>query len=174
MLSLAEINDLDEDAFVRTLGPLFEHSSWVAGTAWHRRPFGSVSALHGALVESVAQAPRERQLALIDSHPELGGRATRRGELTAESTREQASAGLAQLPSDEADALGHLNRAYRERFGFPLIVCAREHTPDSILAYGAARLEHSREEEIDIALGEIAKIAELRLRDAVFEDPAAG
>ena len=82
---------------------------------------------------------------------------------------EQASAGLDRLTSDQLEALRRLNRSYRERFGFPLIVCVREHTADSILAWGAARLEHSREQETEIALGEITKIARLRLDD-LFEE----
>jgi OHCU decarboxylase len=167
LLSLAEINRLDEDEFVRALGSLFEHSPWVAGAAWRRRPFGSLGDLHGALVASVQEAPRERQLALIRSHPELGGREAQNGDVTAESSREQASAGLQRLPSEEVEALRRLNRSYRERFGFPLIVCAREHTPDSIVAFGAARLAHSREREIEVALEEITKIAALRLREVV-------
>ena len=166
-VSLAEVNRMDEEEFVRVLGSLFEHSPWVARGAWRARPFESVADLHDALVESMREAPCERQLELIGAHPELGGREAERGELTVESTREQESAGLQRLPSDEAQALRRLNRVYREQFGFPLIVCAREHTPDSILAFGAARLANSREEEIEVALGEIGKIAGLRLRDVV-------
>jgi OHCU decarboxylase len=166
-VSLAEVNRMGEDEFVDALGSLFEHSPWVARGAWPARPFSRLADLHGALVTCLREAPRSRQLELIGAHPELGGREAERGELTDESTREQASAGLQRLPSDEVDALRRLNRLYRERFGFPLIVCAREHTPDSILAFGEARLAHSRDEEIDVALGEIGKIAGLRLRDVV-------
>jgi OHCU decarboxylase len=155
---------------VGALGALFEHSPWVARGAWRARPFPSVDVLHAALLASVREAPRERQLTLIAAHPELGGREAERGELTAESTREQASAGLQRLPSEEVEALRRLNRSYRERFGFPLIVCAREHTPDSLLAFGEARLGHSRGEEIDVALDEIGKIAGLRLHDVVLEE----
>ncbi len=94
----------------------------------------------------------------------------RSGTLTRESTGEQASAGLDRLTAGELDALRRLNRSYRERFGFPMIVCVREHTKDSIIAWGTARLEHSREREIGIALGEIAKIARLRLADLLEEE----
>ena len=41
----------------------------------------------------------------------------------------------------------------------------REHTKASILAWGEERLGHEPEEEIEIALGEIAKIARLRLEE---------
>ena len=115
------------------------------------------------------EAPRERQLDLIRAHPELAGREAQARTLTRESSHEQASAGLDRLTSDELEALRRLNRSYRERFGFPLIVCVREHTKNSIIAWGNARLEHSRDEEIDIALGEITKIARLRLADLVAE-----
>ena len=151
------------------LGGLFEHSPWVAEAAWERRPFGSAGELHAALEAAMRDAPRERQLALIRAHPELAGREAQERTLTRESTGEQTSAGLDRLTADELDALQRLNRAYRERFGFPLIVCVREHTKASIIAWGNARLEHSREDEIDIALGEIAKIARLRLADLLSE-----
>ena len=58
-----------------------------------------------------------------------------------------------------------MNAAYRERFGFPFVVCVREHTPESILAWGEQRLTRSPAEELDTALGEIAKIARLRLEE---------
>jgi xanthine dehydrogenase D subunit len=151
------------------LGSLFEHSPWVAEAAWQRRPFGSQEELQAALEAALREAPRERQLESIRAHPELAGREAKQGTLTPESTHEQASAGLDQLTADELEALQRLNRDYRERFGFPLIVCVRERTKDSILAWGAARLEHTREQEIDIALGEITKIARLRLADLLAE-----
>jgi xanthine dehydrogenase D subunit len=152
------------------LGPLFEHSPWVAEAAWARRPFGSVVDLHAALEAAIHEAPLERQLELIRAHPELAGREAQERALTLESTGEQASAGLDRLTADELDALRHLNRSYRQRFGFPMIVCVREHTKDSIIAWGTARLGHSREREIEIALGEITKIARLRLADLLAEE----
>ena len=168
-LSLAELGGLDERRFVDALGSLFEHSPWVAEAAWRRRPFGSVAELHAALELAMREAPRERQLELIRAHPELAGREAQQRTLTRESSKEQASVGLDRLTADELETLGRLNAAYRDRFGFPLIVCAREHTKDSIIAWGVARLAHSREQEVDIALGEIAKIARLRLADLVEE-----
>lgn len=168
-LSLTELGGLDERRFVDALGSVFEHSPWVAEAAWHRRPFGSVEELHAALEAAMREAPRDRQLELIRAHPELAGRQAQERTLTRESTREQASAGLDRLTAEELEALQRLNRAYRERFGFPLIVCVREHTKDSIIGWGVARLAHSPDEEIDIALGEIAKIARLRLADLVEE-----
>jgi OHCU decarboxylase len=156
---------LEASLSLADLGSLFEHSPWVAEVAWRQRPFGSVEELHAALEAAMREAPAERQLALIRAHPELAGREAAEGALTRESSREQSSAGLDRLTHEEFEALRSLNAVYRERFGFPMIVCVREHTKESILAWGTERLEHSPEQEIEIALGEIAKIARLRLAD---------
>ena len=172
MLTLDELNAMDEDAFVAALGGVFEHSPWVARDAYARRPFGSVDELAGALEAAMRAAPRARQLDLIRAHPELAGREARAGELTAESAGEQARAGLDRLSAGEVAELEALNAAYRDRFGFPLVVCVREHTKDSILAWGRERLSHPDDEEVAIALGEIAKIARLRLDDLVASEDA--
>ena len=169
--TIDEVNNLDESGFLSKFGSLYEHSPWVAEAAWRERPFDGFPALHEAFVRAMYDAPRERQLALILAHPDLAGRAAVAGELTPESTREQASAGLDRLTPEEYEAFTRLNTGYRERFGFPMIVCVREHTKESILAQAEARMEHSREQEIEVALGEIAKIARLRLQDLVETDP---
>jgi OHCU decarboxylase len=161
------INELDRAAFVERFGPLFEHSPWVAEAAWRDRPFADRDELHEALVAAMHAAPRERQLALIRAHPDLAGKAAINGALTERSRHEQASAGLDRLRPDEYEAFTRTNEAYRRRFGFPLVVCVREHTKESILRLAAERLGNSEDEEIRVALGEIAKIARLRLEDAL-------
>ncbi|HET6885056.1 MAG TPA: 2-oxo-4-hydroxy-4-carboxy-5-ureidoimidazoline decarboxylase, partial [Rubrobacteraceae bacterium] len=83
---------------------------------------------------------------------------------------EQAFAGLNRLTPEEYEDFQRLNTAYREKFGFPFIVCVREHGKDTILASAAARLGHSRSEEIVTALGEIARIARLRLEDLIEQE----
>jgi OHCU decarboxylase len=163
---LVESNAMDDrDTFVERYGPMFEHSPWVAEDAWEHGPFADREALARALEQAMYAAPRDRQLALIRAHPDLAGRAAVEGTLTASSEREQAAAGLDRLTPDEYETFTRTNAAYRERFGFPLVVCAREHTKDSILRTAAERLDHTPEQEIDVALGEIAKIARLRLED---------
>ncbi len=172
-ITVNEINRLSEDEFVARFGSLYEHSPWVAAGAWRERPFGDLSELHGTFQRVVRDAPPERQLDLIRAHPDLAGKAAIAGDLTPESTREQASAGLNRLTPEEYEkAFTKANREYRERFGFPLIIAAREYTKETILAEGEARLKHSRSEEIETALSEIAKIAYLRLQDQV--EPGSG
>lgn len=147
---------------------MFEHSPWVAADAFDAAaPFLSLDALHAAMVAAVDAAPREQRLALIRAHPELAGRAAIAGDLGPESTREQAAAGLDRLTPEQHAALTSLTAAYRARFGFPFVVCAREHTADSIIAAVRARGGADPDEEERTALAEIAKIARLRLRDLV-------
>jgi OHCU decarboxylase len=153
------------EAFVERYGPLFEHSPWVAERAWEKRPFDDRDDLHSKLCEAMYEAPRERQLQLIRAHPDLAGRAAVEGTLTPDSAREQSSAGLDRLSPGEYEAFTRTNTAYRERFGFPFVVCVREHDKASILATAEARLQHDPEQEVRTALDEIAKIARLRLHD---------
>jgi 2-oxo-4-hydroxy-4-carboxy-5-ureidoimidazoline decarboxylase len=166
-ITVEEVNRLDEGEFVARFGSLYEHSPWVAKRAWHERPFGDLSEMHGAFLRAVRDALPEHQLALIRAHPDLAGKAAIQGALTPESTQEQASAGLDRLSPEEYEAFTRMNREYRERFGFPLVMAAREHTKETIFADAAARLKHSRSEEIETSLCEIAKIAYLRLQDLV-------
>jgi len=161
------INELDRGAFVERFGALFEHSAWVAEAAWRDRPFSDREELYEALVAAMHAAPRERKLALIRAHPDLAGKAAIEGTLTNSSKREQASAGLDRLTPDEYEAFTRTNAAYRDRFGFPFVVCAREHTKESILRVASERLRNSEHEEIRVALEEIAKIARLRLEEVL-------
>jgi len=101
----------------------------------------------------------------VPEHVISYGKAAIEGTLTHSSTREQASAGLDRLTPDEFEAFTRTNTAYRERFGFPFVICVREHTKESILRVAAERLEHTRDEEVRVALEEIAKIARLRMRE---------
>ena len=158
---------MDRDEFVARFGGVFEESSWIAREAWEQRPFGSVDALHDAMVWVVEHAPRSARLELIRAHPDLAGKAAVAGALTPASTREQAAAGLDRLTRAQYERITGLTAAYRERFGFPFVVCAREHTADSIIAGAAERLDSDPEDEERIALSEIAKIARLRLDDLV-------
>jgi OHCU decarboxylase len=169
MTNLSTLNLTDRDGFVAVCGPLFEHSPWIAQRAWEARPFASLDELHSVLCSVVEASDVNEKLALIRAHPDLVGSLARQGQLTRESTSEQAAAGLAELSPDEAAAFDRYNAAYRERFGFPFIICARQNKKEAILAAFPIRLAHEQDEEMGTAIGEIFKIARLRLYDAVSE-----
>lgn len=167
MPTLDALNRSDRAAFTAALGPLFEHSPWVAEATWAQRPFASAAALHAACCATLHAAPRDRRLALIRAHPDLAGRLARQSQLTKESTGEQASAGLDRLTDAELAEFTRNNDAYHARFGFPFVICARLNAKAAILTAMQARLAHSPEAEFAAALGEIEKIAWLRLQDTL-------
>ena len=167
--SLSQINSLSREEFVRVVGPVFEHSPWIADETWAKRPFANLEALHEALCRVVTEAGVEKQLALIRAHPDLVGRAALAGTLTAASTNEQASAGLDRLSPEEIAGFQKHNAEYRAKFGFPFVICARLNKKEAILAGFAARLKNMPEQEIKTALEEIGKIAKLRLQAIIKE-----
>ncbi|WP_119067792.1 2-oxo-4-hydroxy-4-carboxy-5-ureidoimidazoline decarboxylase [Rubrobacter indicoceani] len=167
--TLQRANALSDKEFVAKFGSLYERSSWVAAGASKERPFGSVDEMHAAFERVVAAASDRRRLALIEAHPDLAGKAAIAGELTEESAGEQATAGLDRLSPEEFKAFTRINRAYREKFSMPMIVCVRRHTKWSILRQAEKRLSSTKDAEVRVALGEIAKITRLRLNDIIEE-----
>ncbi len=163
MPKLEELNGLGREEFTRIVAPVFEHSPWVVARSAAQGPFQSVDDLHAALCQTIMKASDDEKLALIRAHPDLGGSA----DLTIESKLEQASAGLDHVLAEEREWFRENNRLYRERFGFPFVICARENKKDAIQGAFAARLQNSRAQEIETALREICKIAELRLGDLI-------
>jgi 2-oxo-4-hydroxy-4-carboxy-5-ureidoimidazoline decarboxylase len=162
-VALASLNAADEAGFMAALGDVYEHAPWVAQAASRQRPFDSLAALHAAMMAAVRAAPADQQLALIKGHPDLAGKAARAGTMTVDSKAEQASAGLERLSEAEFEQFHRLNSAYREKFGMPFIICVRRHGKDSILAQFERRLQNSEVAETETALGEIFRIAALRL-----------
>ena len=162
---MAELNALSAGDFVRVIGPVFEHSPWIAEQTGNRRPFAAMDELLGALCDTVRNAPDEQKLALIRAHPDLVGRAALAGTLTAASTNEQAAAGLDKLTPEEVALFQKQNEAYRQKFGFPFVICARLNKKEAIIEGFAQRLKNSRDQEARAALEEIFKIAHLRLQD---------
>ncbi len=162
-LTAADLSAMREAAFVTALDGIYEHSPWVAATAWQWRPFTNAEAVAEAMRRAVREATAEAQLGLIRAHPELAGRAAVQGELTPDSAREQSGAGLDQCSPEEFARLTELNRAYGERFGFPFIIAVRGHTRASVIASMEKRLRHTPDEERAEALRQIDRIAALRL-----------
>lgn len=141
---------------------LFEHSPWVEARADARPASGDRWA---DLMAVMHDAAPDEQLALIRAHPELAGKAAVDRTLTQASAAEQASAGLDRLTPDEFQRFHALNAAYRDRFGFPFIICVRLTDKAGILAAMARRLSHERDAEIATALEQIGEIVRLRLKD---------
>jgi OHCU decarboxylase len=162
------VRTLSRDDFVARFGGIFEHSAWVAEGAYDKGlgpESDSAEGLHADMAAVMRVAPKDKLLALINAHPDLAGKLHAAGRLTADSTREQSSAGLDMLTDAERARFTELNDAYKARFGFPFILAVKGKTKQEILASFETRLHHTPDQEFQTALEQIEKIALLRLKD---------
>jgi urate oxidase len=156
-----------KDAFIARYGGVFEHSPWIAEGAWEAGlgPANDTApGLHAALARVFRSASAEARLGVLNAHPDLAGKLAAAKRLTAESTSEQASAGLDSLTDAEKAAFTGLNSSYIAKFGFPFIMAVKGRSKDDILAAFRRRVEHDRETEFTTACTEVEKIALLRLK----------
>jgi 2-oxo-4-hydroxy-4-carboxy-5-ureidoimidazoline decarboxylase len=151
------------ERFVERFGGVYEHSPWVAEqcfAAAKKVPQSEYVELFARCVDAADHATKHL---LIQAHPDLAGRAAVRGELTAESTNEQASAGIDQCTDEEYAQFVAFNAAYKEKFGFPFIMAVKNSNRHEILAAFSKRIENDADTEFETAIREIHKIARLRL-----------
>ena len=166
MSSENNCNEPNLDDFVRRYGGIYEHSPWVAEKTFEDSgEIDDVDELARIFRKCVDLATKERKLELIRAHPDLAGKAALRGELTEESTTEQASAGIDQCSQEEYQQFQDLNDRYKQKFGFPFVMAVRGSNRHEILAAFERRLENDSKTEFDTAIKEIHKIARLRLQE---------
>ena len=161
-------SSMDRARFVERFGGVFEHSPWVADRAFDLElgpAHDSATGLHNALCRVFRSASAEERLGVLTAHPDLAGKLAQAKRLTADSSREQASAGLDALTDAERAEFQQMNTAYVARHGFPFIIAVRDNTKASILAAFQARLAHDRATELATACAQVERIAALRLKD---------
>jgi 2-oxo-4-hydroxy-4-carboxy-5-ureidoimidazoline decarboxylase len=163
--SIAELNQMSQEAFVEALGAVFEDTPTIAQQAWQSRPFTDIDNLHQKMVDVAKSISEDEQLALIRAHPDLGSKA----KMADASVKEQAGVGLDRLTSEEYDRFHSLNQAYKDKFKFPFIIAVRNHTKTSILNAFERRLQSTADVERQTAIAEIAQIARFRLQDLISE-----
>lgn len=159
---LAALNAMPAEAFAAALDGVFEHAPWVALRAAAARPFGSVAALHAALMAVVRGEDEAGRARFLNLHPELTA-GVLPADMTAASREEQGGAGLG-----EAGALSRLNADYRARHGIPFMICLRRHTGADVLRRFRARLARPSGVEHAAALDEVAHVSRLRLAARVL------
>jgi allantoate deiminase/N-carbamoyl-L-amino-acid hydrolase len=179
MTSLKQLNNCDADTFAEILHGLYEHSPWIPQRAAAQRPFRTIDELKLGLQKVVARATYDEQMDLIRAHPELAGKAAVAGELTPESTGEQAKAGLNLCSPEEYAALQELNAAYNSKFGFPFILAVKGGdgkglSRQAIIAAFRRRLRNQADDERREALRQINRIAEMRLNAVLQYVPHMG
>ncbi len=159
---------MDKAAFVEAFGGIFEHSAWIAERAFELElgpAHDSAGGLHNALARIFRSASEDQKLEVLVAHPDLAGKLAQAKHLTAESTSEQASAGLDALTDAERETFTELNSIYVRKFGFPFIMAVKGRTKDEILAAFKTRIDNDRSREFATACGEVERIALLRLKD---------
>jgi len=166
-LTLDDVNQMDEAAFVAAFGDIAEHSPWVARAAYAGRPFAGHDSLVAAFHGAVRGAGHPAQLALLREHPDLAGKAAIAGELAPESYNEQSGAGLDRMTAEEFALFTELNTRYRARHGIPFIRAVKGSTKEQIIAAFQERVENTPETEFQTALGQVERILRFRLEDRV-------
>jgi len=159
---------MDRSTFVETYGGVFEHSPWIAERAFDLElgpAHDTAAGLHNALARIFRSASQKERLGVLTAHPDLAGKLAAAKRLTAESTAEQASAGLDALTDEERARFTELNTAYVAKHGFPFIIAVRDNTKASILAAFEARIANDTETEFETACKQVERIARLRLED---------
>lgn len=157
---------LGREAFIARFGDLYEHSPWIAATAWDQglgSESDNVDGLARRLAAVLDAADEAAQLAVIRAHPDLAGKAALAGDLTHDSLKEQAGAGLDQCTPEELAHFTRLNAAYQARFPFPFVIAVKGKDRHAILEAFEARLGNTPDEERRTALAQIHRIARLRL-----------
>lgn len=159
---------MDRQAFVETYGGVFEHSPWIAERAFDAG-IGPANAtadgLHAALRTQFRLAAEPERLDVLKAHPDLAGKLAAAKRLTAESTREQAGAGLDALTDAERERFTELNNGYMARFGFPFIIAVKGLDKARILKAFEQRISHEPDAEFAEACRQVERIALLRLKD---------
>ncbi|ROU01033.1 allantoinase PuuE [Histidinibacterium lentulum] len=159
-------SSMDRDSFVAAFGGIYEHSPWIAERAWALElgpAHDHAAGLANALARVFRTATHEERLGVLRAHPDLAGKLAAAKRLTAESTAEQASAGLDALTDQERTRFTDLNDAYVAKHGFPFIIAVRDHDKAGILAAFEARIANGTDVEFATACRQVERIARLRL-----------
>ena len=161
-------SQLDRETFVARYGGIFEHSAWIAERAFDTElgpAHNTATGLHSALARRFRAASDTERLGVLTAHPDLAGKLAAAKRLTAESSSEQASAGLDALTDGERATFTDLNARYTEKFGFPFIIAVKGLNKDNILQAFQSRIDNDRDAEFATACKQVERIALLRLKD---------
>lgn len=161
-------SSMSKTAFVEAFGGVFEHSAWIAERAFDLElgpAHDCAAGLHNALARMFRSASRAERLGVLRAHPDLAGKLAAAQRLTAESTAEQASAGLDALTDTERVRFETLNADYVAKHGFPFIIAVKDHDKAGILRAFQTRIAQDTAAEFSTACRQVERIARLRLED---------
>ncbi|XP_002741153.1 2-oxo-4-hydroxy-4-carboxy-5-ureidoimidazoline decarboxylase-like [Saccoglossus kowalevskii] len=169
-MRISDVNQLEFDEFTSKFGNVIEHATLITAAVWSERPFRSLTHLHDEICKFIDTLPDTGKAGILRCHPDLAGKLSQAGTLTSESTKEQSGSGLLSLTEDERNYLQQCNAKYRNKFGFPFVICARENKKDAIMKGFKTRLDNSMVDELNTGIREVKKIGWYRLLDLVDKD----
>ena len=103
------------------------------------------------------------QKGLVRAYPDLGWINSKPEQLVEVCKKEQKNANLNNLTICQMNKMYQLNQNYKEKFGFPFVICARKHQKEEILQIMEHRYKNDQNLELGTAIEEILQIAELRI-----------
>ena len=107
---------------------------------------------------------------MVRAYPDLGWINSKPEQLVEVCKREQKNANLNNLTICQMNTMSQLNQNYKEKFGFPFVICARNHQKEEIFQAMEHRYKNDQNLELATAIEEILQIAELRIRDIVVDN----
>lgn len=168
--TLSNLFTWERGEIVNLLGPIYEHSPWIAETLYDDRlsdlksySLKTIRELFDEMKQIVESSTQEQKLTLLRAHPDLCERVSNLKTLTDASQEEQSRAGLQYMTETERDVFLSTNEMYKKKFGFPFILAVRNASKYTVLSAIKARVNNSKENEFSTALGEVHKIAWMRL-----------
>ena len=169
-------SQMERDDFVARFGGVYEHSPFIAERVFAAEMgavHDSAEGLAARMAQIFRQASDAERLGILRAHPDLAGKLAQARRLTADSTAEQASAGLDALTDAERAEFTRLNLAYMARHGFPFIIAVRDHDKAGILAAMQTRLDSDTATERATAEAQVIRIASLRITQIISNETPA-
>lgn len=155
---IADLNGMEISDFVHALSEVYEHSPWVIEAAAAARPVDTLETLQVACEAALYGASVEKQVELIQAHPDLAAKLDQLPKLTDFSQAEQSRAGFSALSPDVLSEMRDALVAYRERYGHPFILCVTEHPAEAVLPILRIRCAATPDAERLACLSQIARI----------------
>ncbi|XP_053312376.1 putative 2-oxo-4-hydroxy-4-carboxy-5-ureidoimidazoline decarboxylase [Spea bombifrons] len=164
-MDLNTVNAMSYGHFMDIFGNIIEKCPLITGAVWSKHPFSSFPELENCVYEFIDSLPPSGKEGILRCHPDLAGRELMSGTLTSESQHEQRQAGLTSLSQADRERLTLLNYQYKEKFGFPFVICAKMSDRNKIMEELSSRLQNEKDEELQTGIAEVKKICHLRLQD---------
>ncbi|XP_056417808.1 putative 2-oxo-4-hydroxy-4-carboxy-5-ureidoimidazoline decarboxylase [Hyla sarda] len=164
-MDLEAVNSMSYEQFLDIFGNIIEKCPIITAAVWSRRPYSAFSEVEDGVYEFIEALPKSGKEGILRCHPDLAGRELTSGALTMESQQEQRQAGLTSLTSGERERMTLLNARYKEKFGFPFVICAKLSDKHKIMEELTARLHNDPSAELLKGIEEVKKICHLRLQD---------